>query len=299
MTANHGGRAVIFGEVLFDTFPDGKRVLGGAPFNVAWHLQAFGVRPLFLSRVGDDAEGRSVRERMAEWGMDTSGLQTDPERPTGAVAVSYVDGEPSYDILSGQAYDFIDVADLPTVEHCALLYHGSLVLREQAPRAALEALKAATGAPLFIDVNLRDPWWDAALVNTWVEEARWAKLNEDELDRLGTGDSDLFQSAGEFRRRAGLDTLILTRGARGALATTSRGEVVAVTPEAVKASSLDPVGAGDAFASVIILGLLKGWPLCETMERAQRFASAMVLRQGATVADPAFYAEFNEQWGRA
>ena len=36
------GRLCLFGEVLFDHFPDGKRVLGGAPFNVAWHLQAFG-----------------------------------------------------------------------------------------------------------------------------------------------------------------------------------------------------------------------------------------------------------------
>jgi len=33
----------IFGEVLFDQFPDGQQVLGGAPFNVAWHLQAFGL----------------------------------------------------------------------------------------------------------------------------------------------------------------------------------------------------------------------------------------------------------------
>ncbi|MGD9171680.1 MAG: carbohydrate kinase, partial [Candidatus Thiodiazotropha sp.] len=32
----------IFGEVLFDCFPTGEQVLGGAPFNVAWHLQAFG-----------------------------------------------------------------------------------------------------------------------------------------------------------------------------------------------------------------------------------------------------------------
>ena len=36
-------RAIIFGEVLFDTFPDGTAVLGGAPFNVAWHLQGFGL----------------------------------------------------------------------------------------------------------------------------------------------------------------------------------------------------------------------------------------------------------------
>ncbi|MBA1332725.1 carbohydrate kinase, partial [Candidatus Endoriftia persephone str. Guaymas] len=48
---------IIFGEVLFDCFEDGSRVLGGAPFNVAWHLQALGAAPLFISRVGDDSLG--------------------------------------------------------------------------------------------------------------------------------------------------------------------------------------------------------------------------------------------------
>ena len=46
---------VIFGEVLFDDFPDGA-VLGGAPFNVAWHLQAFGLHPVMISRTGNDAQ---------------------------------------------------------------------------------------------------------------------------------------------------------------------------------------------------------------------------------------------------
>ena len=298
MAPESDGRPVIFGEVLFDAFPDGNRVLGGAPFNVAWHLQAFGARPLLVSRVGDDEEGRIVRERMAGWGMDLAGLQTDNERSTGAVAVSYEGGEPSYEILPGQAYDFIDAGQLPAVDGCTLLYHGSLALREPASRAALEALKAAAGAPVFIDVNLRDPWWDAAEVESWVAEARWAKLNEDELVHLGSDGGDLFQKAGQRRRRSGLDTLILTRGARGAVAKTAKGEVVEVVPEPDGAPVVDSVGAGDAFASVIILGLLRGWPLMETMERAQRFASAMVHRQGATVDDPAFYAEISDMWGR-
>ena len=47
----------VFGEVLFDHFPDGSRVLGGAPFNVAWHLQAFGQSPRFISRIGNDPAG--------------------------------------------------------------------------------------------------------------------------------------------------------------------------------------------------------------------------------------------------
>jgi len=29
---------LVYGEVLFDLFDDGQEVLGGAPFNVAWHL---------------------------------------------------------------------------------------------------------------------------------------------------------------------------------------------------------------------------------------------------------------------
>ena len=57
---------LIFGEVLFDCFPEGRRVLGGAPFNVAWGLQGFGLRPRLLSAVGADAPGDEIRERMQE-----------------------------------------------------------------------------------------------------------------------------------------------------------------------------------------------------------------------------------------
>ena len=55
-------RPIIFGEVLYDCFPDGQAVLGGAPFNVAWHLQGFGLNPLFISRVGDDPLGHLINQ---------------------------------------------------------------------------------------------------------------------------------------------------------------------------------------------------------------------------------------------
>ena len=58
----------VFGEVLFDCFPDGRRVLGGAPFNVAWNLQAFGLAPQFISRIGDDADGKEIHALMTDWG---------------------------------------------------------------------------------------------------------------------------------------------------------------------------------------------------------------------------------------
>lgn len=120
---------VLFGEVLFDCFEDGSRVLGGAPFNVAWHLQAFGCSPLFISRVGDDPWGRKIRDVMQRWGMTTAGLQKDSAHPTGEVQVSLKQGQPSFDILPDRAYDHIHCEGIPPMNP-SLVYHGSLGLRQ-------------------------------------------------------------------------------------------------------------------------------------------------------------------------
>jgi len=96
-------RPLIFGEVLFDHFPDGSVVLGGAPFNVAWHLHAFGLKPLMVSRIGHDELGEKVEAAMRSWGMDCSGLQRDPDHPTGTVEVQFDDGEPIYEIVENVA----------------------------------------------------------------------------------------------------------------------------------------------------------------------------------------------------
>ena len=286
------GRLCIFGEVLFDHFPDGKRVLGGAPFNVAWHLQAFGQAPHFISRVGGDPEGASVRTAMDDWGMDLSGLQTDPDLATGRVDITFADGEPSYDIVRPCAYDAIAA---PTAgPDCRLLYHGSLALREAASRAALAQLIGRTPNTVFVDVNLRPPWWQADQLIGLLRSAHWVKLNSDELALLGGAGQGPSRSA-DFLAAHGLDGLIVTHGAAGAELLTRTGEHYAVTPDR-DVEVVDTVGAGDAFASVIILGLTRDWPLELTLQRAQRFASLLVGNRGATVRDPAFYQPFVNDW---
>ena len=183
-TGSLDGRPIIFGEVLFDQFPDGSSVLGGAPFNVAWHLQGFGVAPLFLSCVGDDEPGRRVRHAMRDWGMDAEGLQTDPSHPTGAVNVNFAQGGHTFDILSDQSYDHIDIAFAQAVSRqidCALLYHGTLIMRTAVTRDALQGLLADSGLPAFVDINLRDPWWRVEDLPAVFDRARWAKVNDDEL----------------------------------------------------------------------------------------------------------------------
>src|SRR6056297_3660835 len=125
-----GRTPVIFGEVLFDCFPDGRKVLGGAPFNVAWNLRGLGFTPFFVSAVGDDDLGRQVRRSMDRWGMAPGGVTMLSDYPTGQVAVTLSDGQPSYEIKTDQAYDHAPPPELaPLAVRPGLLYHGSLIDR--------------------------------------------------------------------------------------------------------------------------------------------------------------------------
>jgi len=282
----------VFGEVLFDHFPDGSKVLGGAPFNVAWHLQAFGQRPLFVSRVGDDDDGREIIAAMQDWGMPTTGVQRDPQRPTGRVAVALEDGQPSYEIVHPCAYDAIEP---PAVAGTGMLYHGSLALRDAASRQALDSLLVDPDVAVFLDVNLRDPWWDRERLLERLKRASWVKLNQDELTLLGPGGgSDDAAVAAMFERYA-LSGLLVTYGEHGAVMMTADDGLVRVAPPP-GTQVVDTVGAGDAFAAVCIVGLLQDWPTDVLLQRAQAFAAQIVAQQGATSRDRSCYAPSIARW---
>jgi len=284
----------VFGEVLFDVFPEDERVLGGAPFNVAWHLQALSCAPRLLSRVGQDADGDAIREAMHEWGMDTTEIQIDANRPTGRVVVHLDRGQPSYDILADQAYDAISATDITQARY-TLLYHGTLALRTKEPCKALEKLKQSPDCIVFMDVNLRDPWWNRDHVLRLADEAQWVKLNDSELARLAPAHNDLESAARAFRSEHDLHGIVVTRGAHGAFAMT-RDEQFAATSPGPDTVVADTVGAGDAFAASIIVGIVRKWPLEDMLQRAQQFASRVVQQRGAIVADRTIYNSMLDDW---
>ncbi len=286
--------AVIFGEVLFDRFPDGREVLGGAPFNVAWNLQALGEAPRFVSSVGRDDTGRRIRSAMADWGLDASALAIDPVHATGAVEVSIAGGEPSYEIMTDRAWDHIP-PPREQIAADALLYHGSLALRSPGSRHTLEVLREQAPAGVFVDVNLRDPWWNRDTVLTSLEAARWAKLNADELSSLAPPGAGAEAREEALLADRGLEALIVTLGAEGARVITAGGERV-TQPAVSRGAVVDTVGAGDAFSAVTLLGLMRGWSWSIILERAQDLAGAVVGLRGATTTDEKFYRTIATAW---
>lgn len=293
-------RPLIFGEVLFDAFPDGSLILGGAPFNVAWHLQGLGLRPLFISRVGTDDAGKRVRAAMRDWGMDASGLQYDDERSTGRVSVNLERGQPAFEILPAQAYDRIDAdAALDAVdgEEIGLIYHGTLALRDPPSRAALHALHENLRVPRCVDLNLRAPWWNETVLASALCGAHWVKISDAELRAIaGIGDdSSLREQARRLHRQHDIAALIVTLGERGALIVTP--DELIESPAAPIDRFVDAVGAGDAFAAVALVGMARGWPMVRTLTRALEFAAWICGVRGATAADRERYAGYRRAWG--
>jgi fructokinase len=245
--------------------------------------------------VGKDAEGIQVQKAMLNWGMDTLALHTDERLSTGRVAIELDEGEPVFDIVEPAAYDAIQI--LPGEESvCHFLYHGTLAVRNVVSRNALDQLKKLHPQKIFVDVNLRDPWWDKSLVLKLLQEANWVKLNTKELDMLYGSESNKENILLSFIKEYDLDGAILTHGKAGAEIMTVNGDHHKIKPQMV-VEVVDAVGAGDAFSSVVIMGLNNNWPLLTTMQRAQEFASAIVGHRGAIVSDKSFYQDFMNAWG--
>lgn len=275
--------------MLFDCFSDGKRVLGGAPFNVAWGLRGFGHSPVFVSAVGEDADGQSIRRKMAEWQMPMEGLQVDLAHATGVVQVTVKDDEPSYDICEGRAWDHIQDTGWAATD---MIYHGLLALRSERTRATFEALIERSSAKRFFDVNLRPPYDSVELIKKWVCGVDWLKLNIDELGALLGGRSVSFEGAvaavEELRAEYGIQNVLLTGGSRGARIIGEVGQV-ACMPAPTPARFVDTVGAGDSFSAYTLHGLLSGIPVEQIVQQASRFAAKVCGMQGATTTERNFY----------
>jgi fructokinase len=302
MNSSNFDSIMVFGEVLFDVFPDKSRVLGGAPFNVACHLKGFGLDPLFISRVGNDDPGREVRQNMESRTMSVSGLQTDDNRKTGEVLVKIDNDEPSYEIREGVAYDHIQPPDAGVIEpeKSRLLYHGTLAARSRETAGTLYDLAGNDGTTVFCDINLRDPWWSRQLIKDILSWTGYLKVNQEELRQVcsleGIRETAPPESmAEELRQKRGLDCLIITLGARGALLFPALEEFMFSSSPEVR-NFQDSVGAGDAFSSVFLLGLIKSWTWRVILDRAVFFAARICENKGAVPAAPDFYQEMINRW---
>ena len=298
---DQNARPVIFGECLYDHYPDGNKLLAGAPLTVAWHLHGFGLRPLLITRIGQDTEGELALAAMHQWGLDTRGIQIDPQHPTGSVLLSNNQGENHFEIKPNQAWDYIGghlalewIKTLP----CSLLYAGSLAQRHHVSHKTLQRLLLEGNLPLFVDINIREPWNDALIIEQSLEEAHWLKINDVELHDLtktkNLSTQQINDAAKELKSKHDIETIYITRGSKGSISINENGNAIEQSNSSI--DIVDTVGAGDAFTALSILGIHKGWNQKQIIHRANQFAERICQIQGATSLMKKDYIKYLEEW---
>lgn len=274
------------GEILWDLLPTGK-FLGGAPANFAFHANQLGAEGRVVSAIGRDDLGTQIQQQFVELGLSPAGLRIVDQRPTGTVTVEMRDGQPDYTIHTNVAWDELPFdAELENLaRNAAAVCFGSLGQRSATSRQSIHAFLAATNKECLrvCDINLRQRFFDAGIIEASLKACDVLKLNHEELPIVATllnlrdSSEDGVQ---ELIRKFGLKLVVLTRGGQGSSLygrwRTSHHPVEPI------AEIVDTVGAGDSFTAAIVMGLLRLEDLDRLHARAARLASFVCTQHGAT-----------------
>lgn len=270
------------GEILWDALPAGL-FLGGAPFNVACHLHALGDDVGFGSRVGDDVLGDEALRRLRARGLSDALVQVDDSLPTGFVRVDLTaTDDPDYEIVEPAAWDALALTD--ALQHRAdaadALVFGSLAQRTETARRTIRRL-ATTDTLRVFDVNLRPPYGDRAVVEHSLGLADVVKLNVDELAQLcdwtGLADAPV-DAMGALAEAFDCQTVCLTGGDQGAWLWHKGADW---RHPGYPVDVADTVGAGDAFLSAFLSGLLDGRDGDALLTIANRLGAYVAAHDGA------------------
>jgi len=287
------------GEALFDVFPDAE-ILGGGPLNMAVHAHQL-AKPhngegVIVSRVGQDEPGQRVFDQLAQRGVNTQYLQSDPDRQTGEVYVGVDEhGEPDFQVVEGVAWDWIQFdPDLETfARRCEAVSFGSLAQRTgQSRNTIYRFLEAARRAIKLFDVNLRQDFHNRNILDRSCELATAVKLNQTELPIVcqtlgipadpGDGVSLDDYLSGRLLKKYRLRFVALTRGKDGTVLYTADDRFEGKRATYARADGADNVGPGDSCSAAILVGLTLRMDMQRTADLANHVGAYVASQPGGT-----------------
>lgn len=276
---------VCFGEILWDILPIAAKP-GGAPMNVAYHLNKLGVDTKLVSRVGKDETGKELLNLLRGWGLTTDYCQQDTEHATSEVHVVVDEhNEVRYDILFPVAWDYIAFQEefkLLLSKADAFVF-GSLSTRNYISHQTLLKMLDFSSYNVF-DVNLRAPYYSKETIGQLLERTNLLKLNQAELE-LVTGwfstDCPAETEAEQIKLlqdQFHIEEIIVTKGSKGATYYTpfARHDSQAFSIEVA-----DTVGSGDSFLAAFLAKRLQKEHPKVALSYATALAAFVTMHHGA------------------
>jgi 2-dehydro-3-deoxygluconokinase len=236
----------------------------GAESNLSVALARLGHSARWVSRLGAGPLGDLVVARLRGQGVRVDHVVRDPDRPTGLMLVE----RRTADVTrveyrrAGSAASALTAEDVDgALADGARLVHLTGITSALSPSARQCVLHAArtaraAGALVSFDVNYRSRLWSRADASETLRDLAGlvdvVVASDDELALIADGDET---GAVEQLVDQGVTHVAVKRGAEGASlwAGGQRYDVAAIP-----VTSVDPLGAGDAFSAGLLSGLLDG-----------------------------------------
>ncbi|MDR5733992.1 sugar kinase [Caballeronia sp. LZ025] len=282
MTANNAAEIVAIGEPMIEfnqtraNARDFLQGFGGDTSNFCVAAARQGGRVGYITRLGDDAFGRSFLELWRDEGVDTSGVATDREAHTAVYFVTHDQRGHAFSYLRrGSAASRLSPANVPldVIGRARYLHVSGIsqAISESACDAVLAAVEHAKreGVAVTFDPNVRLKLWPLTRARAIVDAtARLADYMlpslEDAQTLTGLDDAE---SIVRHYLALGPQTVCLKLGGDGVLV--AQGES-RVRIEGHKVDVVDATGAGDCFDGAFVTRLAAG----DSAEDAARYANA-------------------------
>ncbi len=269
---------------------------GGDTSNAIIAAARAGARTAYLTRLGQDSFGQSLRDLWQREGVNTEGIEQDSAAPTGLYFVTH--GEHGHEFsyrragsaASGMTPAWLAAAPADTILRSTGILHLSgisLAISASACATALQAMRqaAAAGALVSFDSNLRLKLWS-------LEQARPKLLQAIALCQLFLPSLEELQAlCGEqeperivdWCHAQGAARVVLKLGEQGCIV--SEGEM-RTRIEGYRVPLRDATGAGDCFCGNLLARLAAGDRLLEAARYANAAAALAVQGFGAVAPLP-------------
>jgi fructokinase len=272
------------GEILWDNLPSGAKP-GGAPMNVALHLNNIGQNVAIASKIGNDDRGQKLVDFLQSSGLNTDLIQVDENLPTSEVLVHLdQNNNATYEICEPVAWDNLTLTDslVKKAKESGLIIYGTLASRNPESRNTILSLLENEIVKL-IDVNLRIPFHTREIVEMLLLKSDIVKLNDDELVAIAMWHNkqelDEKSMVTWFAREYNSEMICVTKGEKGALLYTA-GEFY--EHPGFKVNAVDTVGAGDAFLAGLIATIFEGKSYSDALINACATGAFVATKAGAT-----------------
>lgn len=253
-------------------------VVGGGGANASVSFRRLGLTAFLVANVGDDESGELITKKLKRENLGLEHLSMVAGGQTGmSVVLIAQDGGRSILTARGVAAD-IDSKKIPWEK----LYQskwfyisslgGNLALLEDIVYFAQKH-----GIRLALNPG-RGELTDRTSLKKILGLVDVLLLNRLELAKLLGRDYEDREALIKSTKTLGCKMVVMSEGKAGAVAMRS---YEAVKVDAFKVKSVDDTGAGDAFGSGLVAGLIKGFPLAKALKLASANGASVVTKMGA------------------